>query len=438
MASQRREVAPDPAWREMSSALDAARAEVEHLATHDTLTGCLTRVGIAKALTVAQGGGGLVVALFVDCDDFDRVNDMFGHTMGDVVLRELAARIRDGLREGDTLARLGGDRFLALLPASDAVEARAIAERIRLAVATQPFAWDPGPLQLTVSIGMARLPPSATSLEEVLSLARIALQKSKIRGKNRVSSPDDASTATAWLAPALRAFMAAVQDGEGLHMFAQGIYALPSEGVVGWELLVRGSPGPLASPADLFRMATEHHLSTTVDMFCLRLAVPAATRARLQGSVHLNILPATLLEVATEQIVALLATPPPGVRWCLELSERQFLGDPEELVNAVGLLRRAGICVAVDDVGSCRGTLDSVVVLEPEIAKLDIRLVRGIAQDPGHRRLVERLMKMAGALDVDVVAEGIENREDLAVLLDLGVRMGQGFLWGRPTLLGTG
>jgi diguanylate cyclase (GGDEF)-like protein len=425
-------MASDRRLSELSRELLAARAEAEHLATHDALTGCLTRAGLARVLEGAHLDEAPLVALFVDCDDFDRVNDHFGHAVGDVVLRDLATRIRDALRAGDALGRLGGDRFLALLPATELIEARALAERVRLVVSTEPFAWDPGPLQLTVSIGMARVSSDATSLEEVLSLARIGLQKSKIRGKNRVSAADDAQTATAWLAPSLRAFMAVVQDGEGLTMFAQDIRALPSERPVGCELLVRGAPGPLASPADLFRMATEHHLSTTVDMFCLRLAVTAAVGAGLRGSIHLNLLPATLLEVATEQIVGLLAAPPPGVRWCVELSERQFLGDPEELVTAVGHLRRAGICVAVDDVGSCRGTLDSIVVLEPEVAKLDIRLVRGIAEDPMHRRVVERLVRLAAALDAEVVAEGIENRADLAVLLELGVTMGQGFLWGRP------
>lgn len=429
-------MASDRRLSELSRELLAARAEAEHLATHDALTGCLTRTGLARVLEGAEASGAPLVALFVDCDDFDRVNDHFGHGVGDVVLRDLAARIRDALREGDAIGRLGGDRFLVLLPGTDLVEARALAERVRLVVSTEPFAWDPGPLQLTVSIGMARVGADAPSLEEVLSLARIGLQKSKVRGKNRVSAADDTQTATAWLAPALRAFMAAVQDGTGLSMFAQDIRGLPGEDRVGCELLVRGAPGPLASPADLFRMATEHHLSTTVDMFCLRLAVSAAVRAGLRGSIHLNLLPATLLEVATEQIVGLLSAPPPGVRWCVELSERQFLGDPEELVTAVGALRRAGICVAVDDVGSCRGTLDSIVVLEPAIAKLDIRLVRGLAEDPMHRRVVARLVRLAAALDAEVVAEGIENRADLAVLLDLGVTMGQGFLWGRPALVG--
>ncbi len=417
---------------ELEASLATARAEVERLTLQDPLTGCLNRAGLVRAVEGLRGTNGPIAALVLDCDDFERVNLQLGHATGDLVLRDLAGRVREALRPDDLLARVGGDRFLALMPGFDAVEARAVAERVRLAIAWAPFAWEPEPLHLTASIGMAQLPSTVTSVEEVLSIARIALEKSKRRGKNRVSVPEDTSTATQWFAPALRSFMAAVQGGEGLSMHAQAIMGLPEEVATGWEVLVRGPPGPLALPSDLFRMAEEHHLSTALDMFCLRLAVASVTKVKRAGVFHLNVLPTSLIEVPTEQFLALLGAPPDGVTWCVELSEKQFLGDPAELVGTLDRLRMGGVHLAVDDVGSGRGTLDSVVALEPHCAKLDIRLVRGISEDPWRRRFVARLVKMAGALGIEVVAEGIETRADLAVLLDLGVPLGQGYLWGRP------
>lgn len=423
---------PTERVRRLEAELEAAREEIRRLTDHDALTGCLSRDGLGKAIEGLRGPSGPVGALAVDVDDFERINLHLGHATGDLVLRELAARMRGALRPQDLLARVGGNRFLALLPGVGVEEARSAAERVRLAVAWQPVAWEPTPIYLTVSAGVAELPAATIGVEEVLSIARVALDRSKRHGKNRVSSPDEASTLTRQMKPELRSFIAAVQQGEGLTMAAQQIRTLPGEGPAGWEMLVRGPPGPLASPVDLFRLAGEHHLTTPLDMLCLRLAVSSVKGSGRTGEIHLNLLPATLLEVPFERLLAELKEPPEGVTWCVELSEQQFLGDPAELVGAVGRLRQAGVHVAIDDLGSGKGTLDSVLVLEPHKAKLDIRLVRGISGDAWRRGLVERLVTMCRALGVLLVAEGIENREDLDVLVRMGVGFGQGYLWGRP------
>jgi EAL domain-containing protein (putative c-di-GMP-specific phosphodiesterase class I) len=299
----------------------------------------------------------------------------------------------------------------------------------------EPFLWDQRPVSLTVSIGMVRVVPSLTSIEEVLSIGRVAVLKSKTRRKNRVSLPDDTSTAAAWLTPTLRTFLEVIRSAEGVDVRAQPIVRLDDGRPTGWELLVRGPAGPLESPADLFRMAEEHQLSTTLDMSCLRRASQAGHDLRKPGQIHLNLLPVTLLEVPTSQVLETLGPPPPRARWCVELSERQFVGEPQELFDAVEALRVAGVGLAIDDVGSGRGTLDSVIALEREVMKLDIRLVKGIAEDSRRRRMVERLLRMAYALDTEVVAEGIETRADLTVLRELGVQQGQGFVWGRPQLV---
>jgi diguanylate cyclase (GGDEF)-like protein len=426
----------DPEARlELESALARARSELDRLTRQDALTGCLNRAGLAHALEMLRHTPGPIGAIVLDCDDFERVNLQLGYAAGDLVLREIATRLRDSLGADAPLARIGGDRFLALLPGLGSKALGGVAERLRLAIAWAPFAWEPKPIHLTASFGVAEIPSADISSEEVLSIARVALDKSKRRGKNRISAPEDTTTLTQLLAPSLRAFMAVVQGGEGLVLHAQPIVSLPSEVVAGWEVLVRGPPGALALPGDLFRMADEHHVSTALDMFCLRLAVSGAASLGRPGVFHLNVLPTTLLEVPADQIQALLQAPPAGVTWCVELSERQFLGDPEELVDAVAAVRAVGAQVAVDDVGSGRGTLDSVVALEPDVAKLDIRLVRGVSKDPRRRRFLERLVRVAHTLGAELVAEGVETREDLAVLLELGVPLGQGWLWGRAVPL---
>jgi diguanylate cyclase (GGDEF)-like protein len=421
-------LAPAPEPPSLAAALVEARAEVEHLTHHDAVTGCLCRRGLARAL--AERPGGLVLA--VDCDDFARLNDTLGYTTADLVLRELADRLRTVLGPAP-LARIAGDRFVALVHDLDLAEGRAVAERIRLAVAAQPFAWEPAPVRLTVSVGVGTVGPATLSVDELLALAQVVVKRGKRAGKNVVATTGDLSASTSWQVSELRAFMSAVRTGEGLTIHAQSIHALPSEAVEGWELLVRGPAGALESPVDLFRTADEQHLATPLDLTCLRLALRAARRGRLRGLVHLNLLPTTLLAAPMASLLALLAEPPADGRWCVELSERQFLGDPTELVHAVAALRAAGVLVAIDDVGSCRGTLDSLLVLDPDIAKLDIRLVRGIATDPRRQHVVARLSRMADALGAELVAEGVEDRADLAMLVGLGIRGGQGWLWSRAT-----
>lgn len=418
---------------ELEAALAVARAEVDRVRTHDELTGCLALPGLSKAFEALRAAGGPMVAILAECDDLSKVNDQFGHAIGDIVLREFAARIRSAMGGGDSLGRVGADRFVLLLVGGDMNEARATAERIRLAIASAPFAWEPKPVYLTASCGIVRVSEHAAALEEVLSIGRVALQKSRSRGGNRVSVPEDSAASAPWLTPVLRGFLAAIRGGEGLRLFGQPILALPRQVPVGWELLVRGPKGELESPAVLFQIAKEQHLTAALDMICLRMGAEAAVRSGHKGAFHLNILPSTLLEVEVENILELLADPPPGVRWSVELSERQFFGDPAELVEKTTILREHGVCVAIDDVGSGRGTLDCVVALEPELAKLDLRLVRGVAGNARQRRLLERMLAMTEALEVEVVAEGVEDQADLDVLLELGVRFAQGHLWGRPT-----
>jgi EAL domain-containing protein (putative c-di-GMP-specific phosphodiesterase class I) len=117
---------------------------------------------------------------------------------------------------------------------------------------------------------------------------------------------------------------------------------------------------------------------------------------------------------------------------CIEISEQQFIGDPTYLRDHVVTLKQHGIQVAIDDVGFGRSSLESLIILEPDIVKIDRKYVSGVAEDPAKARLLKRLVKVVQALGSELVAEGIEQRPELEMLLDLGVRYGQGWYWGKP------
>ena len=171
---------------------------------------------------------------------------------------------------------------------------------------------------------------------------------------------------------------------------------------------------------------------TQVDLHCLKTCLLAARHLSPGVRCHVNLFPSTLLDTPVERVIELFPHGPSLPRFCVELSEQQFIGDPTALRAPVRALKQAGLHVAVDDAGFGRGSIETLVLLEPDVIKVDPRYVQGVAGDRAKRRSLRRMVEAAGAIGGELVAEGIETRADLAVLRDLGIPLGQGFLWSRP------
>jgi len=195
---------------------------------------------------------------------------------------------------------------------------------------------------------------------------------------------------------------------------------------------VRGPQGPLRRPDNLFRFCQENDILAAVDLRCLRLCAAHARRLGPSPDYHVNIMPATLLQTPAAELVRALTDGRPDVACCLEISEQQLLGDPSVLVPQVRELQQAGVRIAIDDVGFGNSCLEGLIMLHPQVVKVDKRLVRGLALDPEMRRALSRLLRVADVLEAEVVAEGIETTDDFQVLVDMGVSFGQGYLFGRP------
>ena len=166
-------------------------------------------------------------------------------------------------------------------------------------------------------------------------------------------------------------------------------------------------------------------------MRCLRACVAAVKAKDPAGDLHINLLPSTLLDVPASTIVSVLQeiANPRGRRVCIEVNEQQFVSHPSYLQEAIRALREAGIRIAIDDVGSGRGTLDSVLVLQPDVVKIDVSLVRGASEDPVRSVQLGRLVRLCQSLDIEMVAEGVESVADRDFVRALGVGTAQGFLW---------
>jgi len=347
-----------------------------------------------------------------------------GHAGGDLVLQELADRLRRGIRPGDVLARIGGDEFLALLPDTGLEAATRVAERLRALLASRRARVGDHQLTLTASMGLAPLRRGAFGVQGLLAETRAALERSKASGKNRVSSASGTPEALESLCEGLR-------RGEGLRSVSHPIIDTTTSGVVGYEMLVRGPAGPWEQPDALFRVAMDGRFLAVVDLHCATASIGEATRRGYTGRIQVNLFPSALVGVEVERLLAALEVGPQQ-ELLIEVSETRFVGEPTALRQPLDHLRQRGILVAVDDVGFGRTALETLVVLAPDQVKIDRRYVDGVGRDAVGRRRLRRLLSAVRPLTGEIVAEGVERPDDLAVLVDLGVDLAQGYLWGTP------
>ena len=411
--------------------LAEATARLDWMVHMDSLTGMLNRKGLERVIMTELGrcrqSRSELMVLLVDIDDFTRMNGTLGHGVGDMILVAASRRITESLRPNDQAGRCGTDRFMVMMPDTDLEGAEAVAEQIRLAISRDTITAGQHQLNTTASLGVASISRSTLSFDEVLARVHFVLQRSKLQGKNRVtraaSVQDVNLVGPVETGPEL---VRSLLRGRVLEVASQPIVNLMDGRIVSREMLVRGPAGPLRSPDNLFRFCQEQDILAAVDLRCLKQCASTAARLGPQGRFHVNIMPATLLQTPVEELVRVLKVSGAEGHCILEISEQQLLGDPSVLVGPVRRLQEAGIGIAVDDVGFGNSCLEGLLVLQPQIMKVDKRLVRGLEADPDLRKTLKRLLAVGAVLGAEVVAEGIEEPGDLRVLLDLGRAPGAG------------
>ncbi|MBF0254725.1 MAG: EAL domain-containing protein [Candidatus Omnitrophica bacterium] len=416
--------------------LDSANAALKEIAGHDPLTALWNRRGFKNILSDVSARmrrtGMSVWALLLDFDDFKVINDRYGYAVGDIVLETVSNAITGAVRETDYVARVGGDEFIALLVNVREAEAAVAAEKIRMAIAQKEVALISGEsLKITCSMGLHKVSDQENTIDSLLMTLHHALRKSKSLGKNRVSAEaldlgliEEGSPPSAAIGEALRL-------KENYYAVSQAIVELENSNEVGFEVLSRLKNDGLNAPTDFFMFARNMNLLTMVDRICLRTCLEVSAQLPASTRVHVNILPSTLIEIPTKALTEEFRHGGHQT-FCLEISEQQIIGDPSYLLDAVNVFKRAGILVAIDDLGFGHSSLEGLIVLEPDIIKIDRCFVNGIWERPEKRNNLRRLLKIVKSCSAETIAEGIENANDLQVLQDLGVRYGQGYWFGKP------
>jgi diguanylate cyclase (GGDEF)-like protein len=421
----------------------AVRSLAEHRreARTDELTGLANRRGFNEVVERAlanRSPGGRLALLVIDLDDFKAVNDARGHHEGDELLRQVAPRLRQAIRGGDLVARIGGDEFAVLLPDADGALAASVAERVRAGF-RRPFPLGSRDLVISVSVGIALVPDDSRELVELLQHADLAMYEAKASRSGQAQYGPRLHPVGRVRLETTERLRRAIEDGE-MVLHYQPLVALPSGEVAGVEALVRWQhpESGLVPPIAFLQQAESGGLMPLLTGVVLDQALQQVANWRAQGlvlTVAVNLSVPNLLDPAfPAQVVDRLAAHrlPPGTLE-LELTEDLYMADPDQARGAVSALRASGVGLVIDDYGTGYSSLGYLRDLhEVRGLKLDRSFVTGLDSEPRSAAIVESTIDLAHALGMHVVAEGVETAAVRDRLTDLGCEFAQGFLFARP------
>ncbi len=416
--------------------------ETTYLARHDALTGLHNRAVFTDRLATAleTTPRGLLAVLYCDLDGFKGINDRLGHRVGDDLLLLVAHRILGCLRPGDTAARLGGDEFGVLLEGlTEESQAEAIARRLTEALEA-PFETAGQSLLVQVSIGVAFSGPDGPTASAMINNSDTAMYAAKARGNGRIevfeASMHRAEIERLELEAAVRV---AVRDEE-ITVHFQPVVDLATGLVDGFEALARWTH-PVLGPVgpDKFIAAAERtgvilQLGRQILELAHEGGLALARRAGRPLSIGVNLSAMQVTDDALAERVRELRDVDPNVRLVLELTEGMLLGNDLPTVEALTRLRQGGVRLAIDDFGVGYSSVGYLHRLPVDVLKIDKLFVAEL-HDPRSRALVAGVVAMAHAMDLAVIAEGVEDWHSATSVRDLGCDLAQGYLFSRPLAL---
>ena len=420
-----------------------AEARIHYLAHHDMLTGLPNRAylteRLATILALARRHGTLVAIMFIDLDNFKTVNDSFGHHMGDALLKEVAARIKEVLREADMVSRLGGDEFLAILADLAAPEdAAKIADKL-LQTISAPIALQGQQLCANASIGISLFPRDGDNADDLIRRADAAMYSAKDHGRrhSRFYTPGLSDEGAEMLAQESR-LRQAVQRGEFV-LFYQPQLNVGDLRLTGIEALVRWRHPErgLIDPSEFIEFAETHGLIDEIGQYVLREACrqnkawQAAGFAALPISVNVSAVQFRRGDLVADVKRVLEETGLEGRYLELELTE-SLLMDKEVVGEALAGLRALGVKITIDDFGTGYSSLGYLKRYPIDKLKIDRSFIDDLGTDADDRAIASAIINLAKTLKLTALAEGVERQEQLDFLRVHGCDEFQGYLAGNP------
>lgn len=422
-------------------ALQESHAQIEILAQRDSLTGlpnrALAKDRLGLLLKQARRSGGMVAVMFLDIDNFKTINDSLGHAAGDVLLCQVADTLRVCVRESDTVARVSGDEFLILL--GELQEEEAIVAVVAKLTHQLAQAFNVGGVDVlvTASLGIAVAPRDGEGMDELLKNADMAMYQAKDAGRNTFrffdASMNQSVIEHLHLASGLRVAL----EQDELQVYYQPQLDLRSGRVIGAEALLRWKHPELGfiPPNRFIPVAERSGLIHDVGAWVLRRACRDAAAWRAQGlgalGVAVNVSPLQFRRDDIEREVerALAAADLPHAALELELTESLLVADARNLADTLQRLSASGVQIAIDDFGTGYSNLGYLRKYAVHRLKIDQSFVRRMCSNAHDEGLVRAIIEMAHCLDLEVVAEGVEDAATLARLQGFGCEFAQGYHW---------
>lgn len=414
-------------------------------ANYDDLTGIPNRVlahdRLSEAMTRASCDNESVAAIIVGLDTFKKVNETLGHNVGDQLLVEASLRLKNYVPEIGTLARLGGDEFLIILPIDHDDYAEIVASRILESFAA-PFYLSEHEVTVTASMGIAIAPNDGEDSQVILRNAGSAMHKAKDEGRNNFQFFAEEMHSDALKRIQMESFLRRAQEFDELELYYQPIVNTATQKVVGAEALIRwNSPqlGPV-SPVDFIPLAEDIGLIVPMGEWILKTAcIQAAKWAKIDkapGYVSVNVSVRQFKGEDFADVVkrTLEETGLDAKHLRIEVTESLLVNEESggTVEIALNALKKMGVIILLDDFGTGYSSLSYLKKYDFHTLKIDRAFVRDVPEDAEDKALIEAIMAMAHSLNLEVVAEGVETKDQLKYLLELGCDSLQGFYFSKP------
>ncbi len=460
---QKRDGTAYPQWLSMSAVADreghvtnyagifsdiserkAQEERISYLAHHDTLTGLPNRSMLMERLRVAllhaEREGHMVAVLFIDLDRFKIINDTLGHSVGDGLLQTVAERLKRAVRASDTVSRLGGDEFIVMLYKIRAVQdAERVAEHI-LGMLAPTARVEGHELAITPSIGIAVYPDNGIDADELIRNADVAMYHAKSQGRNNYQLFEPSLSETAVESLSLEHALRCAADRDEFTLYYQPQIEVATRKLVGVEALIRWNSEEfgMVPPGKFIRIAEECGLILQMGDWVLRESCRQRAEWNAAGigsfpiAVNVSALQFRQPEFVrrVEEAMQLYGITAQQIE--LELTESIVMHESGVTAAALEKLKDMGISLAIDDFGTGYSSLGYLKHLPIQKLKVDGSFIRGIETDKADRAIVEAIVSLGRALNLTLVAEGVEQRSTIALLGKLGCHVAQGYFYCRP------
>ncbi|HEY8857247.1 MAG TPA: EAL domain-containing protein [Rugosibacter sp.] len=418
-------------------------ARIERLVNYDPLTELPNRVllrdRVHQAIANAGRTGQSLALMFLDLDHFKNINDSLGHSIGDELLRSVSMRLRNAVREQDTVSRWGGDEFILLLPECTIEGATRVAEKL-LAVFDAPYQAENHELNSSPSIGIALYPVDGNDFDSLIRAADAAMYRAKHDGRNTFRFFTAAMQARSQRFLELETALRTALKNDEIFLHYQPQFAIADGRLIGAEALARWQHpalGPI-SPGEFINVAEMSGQIIQLGAWVMQHAVRQAKAWQEEGlpamTIAVNLSAAQFRQSnLIAQIKTILNEAELSSRYLeLELTESLAMEDPLAAIKIIDALHAEGIALSIDDFGTGYSSLAYLKRFKISKLKIDQSFVRDIANDQNDRAIVDAIITMAHSLGFTTIAEGVETAEQLAFLREHGCHEVQGYYFSKP------